>query len=100
MQNFEEFEEDINNLGDDCKKLYLTRQDYEKYLNTEGWYNNDESMNIANDYSYQGIVDNIMAELQQKYNLRPIIRNVTISPPKKNLPRGETDEVAPKDAER
>jgi hypothetical protein len=33
MQNFEELEEDINNLGDDCQELYLTRQDYEKSLN-------------------------------------------------------------------
>ena len=34
MQNFEELEEDINNLGNDYQEPYLTRQDYEKSLNT------------------------------------------------------------------
>jgi hypothetical protein len=57
-------------------------------------------MNITNDSSYQGITDNIMAELQQKYNLRPRNRNVTTAPPKKILPRGETDEAAPKAVEK
>jgi hypothetical protein len=79
---------------------YYMRQDYEKSLNVEGWSNNNEGMNITNDSSYQGIVDNIMVEIQQKYNLRPRIRNVTTSPPKKILPRGEIDEATPKDVER
>jgi hypothetical protein len=41
-----------------------------------------------------------MAELQQKYNLRPRRRNVTTAPPKKILLRRETDEAAPKAAEK
>jgi hypothetical protein len=32
LEDFEELEEDINNLGDDCLQPYLTRQDYEKSL--------------------------------------------------------------------
>jgi hypothetical protein len=55
-------------------------------------------MNITNDFAYQGIVDNIMAKLQQKYNLRPRNINVATSPLKKILLRCETDKVAPKDA--
>ena len=34
VDNFEELEEDIKNLGDDCQQPYLTRQDYEKSLKT------------------------------------------------------------------
>ena len=94
MQNFEELEEDINNLGDDYQEPYLTRQDYEKSLNMEYRSENDKNRNITEDSAYQGIIDNTMVELQQKYNLRPRNRNVTTTPLKKILSRGETDEAA------
>jgi hypothetical protein len=94
MRNFEELEEDMNNLGDDCQELYLTRQDYEKSLNTEYESNNDESIDIIEDHAYQGIIDNIMVELQQKYNLRPRDRNITTAQPKKILSRGKDNEAA------
>jgi hypothetical protein len=84
MQNFEELEEDMNNLGDDCQEPHLTRQDYERSLN-KNWSNNDESINNTEDSAYQGIVDNIMVELQQKYNLRPRDKNITTAQPKKIL---------------
>jgi rRNA maturation endonuclease Nob1 len=94
MQNFEELEEDMNNLGDDCQEPFLTRQDYEKSLNTEYRSNNDESINITEDYAYQGITDNIMVELQQKYNLRPRDRNITTAQPKKILSKSKANETA------
>jgi hypothetical protein len=78
MQEFEELEEDMNNLGDDCQQPHLTRQDYERSLKAEHRSNNDDSINITEDSSYQGIVDNIMAELQQKYNLRPRSKNIQL----------------------
>jgi hypothetical protein len=53
----------MNNLGDDCQEPFLTKQDYEKSLNTEYWSNHDENINNTEEYSYQGIVDNIMVEL-------------------------------------
>jgi hypothetical protein len=86
-------------LSDDCQEPYLTRQDYEKSLNTEYWSNNDESINITEDSAYQGIVDNIMAELQQKYNLRPRDRNITTSQPKKILSKSKANETAQPTAE-
>jgi hypothetical protein len=64
MRNFEELEEDMNNLGDDCRESYLTRQDYERYLNEKYRSNNDDSINITEDSTYQGITDNIMGEIQ------------------------------------
>jgi len=53
MRNFEELEEDINNLGDDCQEPYLTRQDYERSFNAKYWSNNDNSINIIEDFAYQ-----------------------------------------------
>jgi hypothetical protein len=41
-----------------------------------------------------------MAELHQKYNLRPRNRNIITTPVKKILPRGETDEAASKAVEK
>ena len=78
----------------------MTRQDYEKSLNIEYRSENDENKNITEDSTYQGIVDDIMAEIHQKYNLRPRNRNVTATPAKKILPRGETDEAVPKFVEK
>ena len=95
MQEFEELEEDMNNLGDDCQQPHLTKQDYERYLNVENRSNNDDGINTTEDFAYQGIVDNIMVELQQKYNLRPRSKNIAIAQPKKIFPRGEAYEPAP-----
>jgi hypothetical protein len=55
---------------------------------------NDDNINITEDFAYQGITNNIMAELQKKYNLRPRDRNVTTSQPKKILMRSKVSEVA------
>jgi hypothetical protein len=94
MQNFEELEEDMNNLGDDCQEPHLTRQYYERSLDAEYRFNNDDSINITGDSAYQGITDNIMAKLQQKYNLRPRDRNVTTTQPKNILSRSKASEAA------
>jgi hypothetical protein len=63
MQEFEELEEDINNLGDDCQQPYLTRQDYEKSLKTKYRYENNKNNEITKNSTYQGIADDIMAEI-------------------------------------
>jgi hypothetical protein len=42
---------------------------------------------------YQGIADSIMAELQQKYYLRPRDKNSTTDPPKKILSRSKKNEA-------
>jgi hypothetical protein len=81
------------------ENLFLTKQDSEKSLNTEYWSNNGESINITEEYAYQGIVDNIMVELQQKYNLRPRDRNITTAQPKKILSKNKDNETAQPSAE-
>jgi hypothetical protein len=55
---------------------------------------NDDNINITEDFSYQGITDNMMVELQQKYNLRPRDRNVTTPQPNKILMRSKASEAA------
>jgi hypothetical protein len=76
---------DINNLSDDDQEPHLTRQDYEIYLDQEPLFGNEESINNMRESDYQGITNSIMAEIRQKYNLRPRDKNSTTDPPKKIL---------------
>jgi hypothetical protein len=100
VEDFEELEEDINNLGNDCLQPFLTRQDYEKSTTTKHRYENNKNNGITKDSTYQGIADDIMAELHQKYNLRPRNKSLTTPPVKKILPRGEIDESVSKNVEK
>jgi hypothetical protein len=50
---------------------------------------------MSEDFTYQDITDDIIAELQGKYNLRPRHKSLPTVLTKK-LPRSETDEVTPK----
>jgi hypothetical protein len=100
LEDFEDFDEDINNLGDDSKSPYLSKQDYERSLNKEIRSEDDVSNDTSKDLAYQGIFDDIIAKLHENYNLRPRNKNLPIAPTKKILPRGETDEVTPKVADK
>jgi len=55
---------------------------------------------MTDDFTYQNIADDIIAELQGKYNLRTRNKNLPNVPTKKSLPRSETDEVTPKVADK
>jgi hypothetical protein len=99
MRNYEELEEDMNNLSDDCQEPYLTRKYYERSLNAEYWSNNDDNINIIENYAYQEIVDNIMVELQHKYNLRPRDRNIATAQPNNIFSRNKVNEAAQPAAE-
>jgi hypothetical protein len=100
LEDLEELEEEINNLGDDEPQPYLSRQDYEKLLNKENRLENDLNDSTSEDLIYQGIVDGIMAELQQKYNLRPRNKSIMITQKKKVLSRSKTNEIVSKDVEK
>jgi hypothetical protein len=100
MENFEELEEDMNDLSDDDQEPHLKRQYYERYLIAEYRSNNKDGISITKDCAYQGITDNIMTKLQQKYNLMPRNKNTTTAQPKRILSSGEADEAAPKATER
>jgi hypothetical protein len=91
LEDFEELEEDINNIGKDCLQPYITRHDYKKSLTSNYRTKSNEKRSVSEDLTYQGIMDGIMAELQQKYNLRPR-NNVSSTVLVKNiLPRVEND---------
>jgi hypothetical protein len=93
MKNYEELEEDLNNLRDDDLETHLNRRDCENSFDLEPLFNNEESINNMGTSSYQGLIDSIMDELQQKYDLRPREKNPTNVPPKKILSRNKTNEV-------
>jgi hypothetical protein len=100
LGDFEEIDEDISNLGDDNKSPYLSRQDYEASLSKESTSEEHVNNNMTDDFTYQNIADDIIAEQQGKYNLRPRNKNLPNVLTKKSLPRSETDEVTPKVADK
>jgi len=51
-------------------------------------------------FTYQDIADNIIAELQGKYNLRPRNKSLPNVSTKKSFPRSETNEATPKVADK
>jgi hypothetical protein len=71
MQDYEGLDEDINNLSHDDQEPHLTKKDYERSLDQEALFKNEESIYNLGESDYQGIADSIMVEIQQKYNLRP-----------------------------
>jgi hypothetical protein len=93
MQNYEGLEEDLNNLSDDDLEPHLTRKDYEKSLDLESMFNNEESINNLGESAYQGLTNSIMVELQHKYDLRPRDKNSANVPPKNILSRNKTNEA-------
>jgi hypothetical protein len=92
VQDYEGLDEDINNLSDNDQEPHLKRHDYERSLDQEPLFGNEESINNLGESDYQGIIDSIMAELQQKYNLRPRDKNSTTSPPRNILLRTKMNE--------
>jgi hypothetical protein len=92
-----ELKEDLNNLSDDDLDPHLTRQDYEKSLELELLFNNEESINNMGESTYQGLIDSIVIKLQHKYILMPRKKNPTNFPPKNIFSRGiESEEVVTK----
>jgi hypothetical protein len=93
VQNYEGLNEDINNLSDNDQEPHLTKQDYERSLDQEPLFGNEEIINNMGGSDYQGIIDSIMFELQQKYTLRPRDKNSITAPLKKILLITKTNEA-------
>jgi len=83
----------MNNLSDGDQEPHLTRKDYERSFSAEYLFN-DDSINITEDSTYQGIADNVMVELQHEYNLRPRDRNFTTAQSKNILMRSKANEAS------
>jgi hypothetical protein len=93
LQDYEELEEDLNNLNNDDLEPHLTQQDYEKSLDMESMFKNDENINNLGDSTYKGLANSIMVELQHKYDLRPREKKSTNIPPKNIVSRNKASEA-------
>jgi hypothetical protein len=72
----------------------LTKQDYEKSLNLESLFDEQNINNLGDSTTqYKELVDSIMAELQNKYDFRPIEKSSTTNPPKNLLSRNKVNKV-------
>jgi hypothetical protein len=97
LQDFGDLEDDVTNLGDDCTQPYLTREDYEKSLNTQQSSIEGEERDYTDLCSYQEETDMIMVEVQPRYNLRSKGKPISTTQPKKILPSGQTYEPTPEE---
>jgi ribonuclease HI len=97
---FEQLEEDIDCFGDDNGYPYISRQDYESSLIEENKSENLATVNATDDHAYQTIADDIIADLQGRYNLRSRSKNLPNAPVKKILSRNDTNEENPKVADK
>jgi hypothetical protein len=84
-------------LGDDCTRPFLTREDYEKSLNTQQSSIEGEERDYTELCSYQEETGMIMVEVQSRYNLRSKGKPISTTQPKKILPRGQTYEPTPEE---
>jgi hypothetical protein len=97
FQDFGDSDNDVTNFGDDCTQPYLTREDYEKYLNTQQPSNKGEEGDHTDLCESQKETKMIMVEIQPKYNLRSKSKPISTAQPKKILQRGQTYEPTPEE---
>jgi ribonuclease HI len=97
---FEQLDEDIECLGDDNRYPYVSRQDYEASLMRESKSEDTINDNATDDYAYQSVADDIIADLQGRYNLRSRNKNLPNIQAKKVLLRNDNNEENPKVADK
>jgi hypothetical protein len=78
VENFEEdqiedIDEEINMMEGDPSKVYVTQDDYEKYLSFNSYFNEDDNNNHSDSSSsqYRAFSYALQDELHRKYDLRP-----------------------------
>jgi hypothetical protein len=68
LQEFEDLEEDVNNLGDDCVQTHLTKEHYERSQNTEQLSNKISRMDIdqakEDQFVKRGLIRNPNPQIQ------------------------------------
>jgi hypothetical protein len=93
-------DEDIDCLGDDNRYPYVSRQDYEALLMKESKLEDAVSFDATDDHAYQSVADDIIVDLQGRYNLRSRNKNLPNVQAKKVLLRNDTNEENPKVADK
>jgi hypothetical protein len=89
----------VTNLGDDCTQPYVTKEDYERLLNTPQPSNEEDDINNNDFIVCQEMFDSMIAGVQARYNLRSKKKPTSILQPKKILPKGEIYVPTPKETE-
>jgi ribosomal protein L21 len=84
----------MNLLSDDDSEPHLTQQDYELFLGSGQLFDDEHINNFDEPTSqYKFHIDSILAELQDKYDLRPRDKTVVVDQPKKVLFLNKGNEV-------
>jgi hypothetical protein len=79
---------------------YVSRQDYEASLMRESKSEDTVNDSATDDYAYQSVADDIIADLQGRYNLRSRNKNLPNIQAKKILLRNDNNEENPKVADK
>jgi hypothetical protein len=84
----------MKNLNDDDIKPHLTQQDYKKSLNLGSLFDEKNINNLGDTtLQYKDLVDSVMVELHNKYDLRPRDMNYATNPPKNILAWNKQNEA-------
>jgi hypothetical protein len=89
----------VTNLGDDCTQAYVTKEYYERSLNTPQPSNEEDDIKNNDFVVCQEMFDSMTVGVQKRYNLRSKKKPTSIPQPKKILPRGEIYVPAPRETE-
>jgi ribonuclease HI len=92
LQDFGDSEDEVACFGDECSQPFLTREDYEKSLNTPQPSNEEEEGDHTDLCVSQPETEMIAADFQPKYNLRSKNKPTSTDQPKRILQRGQSHE--------
>jgi hypothetical protein len=92
LQEFGDLEDEVACFGDECSQPFLTREDYEKSLNTPQPSDEEEEGDHTNLCVSQPETEMIAADFQPRYNLRSKNKPTSTNQPKKILPRDQSHE--------
>jgi hypothetical protein len=92
LQDFGDSEDEVACFGDECSQPFLTREDYEKFLNTSQPSNEEEEGDHTDLCVSQPETEMIAADFQPKYNLRSKNKPTSTDQPKRILQRGQSHE--------
>ena len=106
VDNFEEdqiedIDEEINMMEGDPSEVYVTQDQYEKYLSINSYFNEDDNNNHGDSSSsqYKAFSDALQAKLHRKYDLIPrtnvnTTKRNTQGQPKKTQNKDKGKEIA------
>jgi hypothetical protein len=98
LQDFGDSEDEVTCFGDECSQPFLTRENYEKSLNTPQSSNEEEEGDHTDLCIFQPETEMIAADFQPRYNLRSKNKPTSTNQPKKILPRDQSHEPPLKEA--